>query len=79
MSISLNGKYIDNETQKKHTVCNKRLLLEFKMQQEKFRSVGLFIHTHFGLSAGDFGVLMELLYGISKKINDCLQITEREC
>jgi hypothetical protein len=58
---------------------NKGLLLEFKIKQEKCRSVVVFIHTHFGSFAGDFGMLMELLYGIREKINDCLQIPEHEC
>ena len=51
-SRSLNGRYKDNETQKKHTVGNKRLHLEFKIKQEKCRSVGVFIHTYFGPFAG---------------------------
>ena len=67
-SRSLNVIYRDNETQKKLTVGNKRLLLEFEIKQQKSRSLGVFIHTHFGSSAGDFGVLMKLLYGISKRL-----------
>jgi hypothetical protein len=62
---------------KKHTAGNK--LLEFNMKLEKYRSAGVFIYTHFGSSAGDFRVLAEILYWVSKKIKDCLQMSDRIC